>query len=62
MIKSVNVTTTRELQKLQSQMRHSKFTPEHVATLFNVGIGTAKDILAFTTQEGIHHAITPMTR
>jgi hypothetical protein len=61
MIKSVNVTTTRELHKLQSQTRHSKFTPEHVATLFNVNIGTAKDILAVTTQAGVRHAITPMT-
>ena len=30
--------------------------------MFGVGIATAKDILAVTTQEGIGHAVTPLTR
>jgi len=62
MISSVHVSTTRHIEKLQSKTRHSKYEPEHVAAVFGVGIATAKDILAVTTQEGIWHAVTPLTR
>ena len=53
MINSVHVSSTRHMDKLQSKTRHSQFEPEHVAAIFGVGLGTAKDILAVTTQEGI---------
>ena len=62
MINSVHISSTRHMDKLQSKTRHSKFEPEHVASIFNVGLGTAKDILAVTTQEGVRHAVTPLTR
>jgi hypothetical protein len=62
MISSVHVSTTRHIEKLQSKTRHSKYEPEHVSAVFGVGIATAKDILAVTTQEGIRHAVTPLTR
>ena len=45
MISSINVEMPRNLGKLQSHTRHSQFDPAHVAAIFNVGIGTAKDIL-----------------
>jgi hypothetical protein len=61
-INSVHVESTRHMERLQSKTRHSIFEPEHVATIFNIGIGTAKDILAVTTQEGVRHAVTPLTR
>jgi hypothetical protein len=62
MISSVHVSTVRHMETLQSKTRHSKYKPEHVAKVFGVGIATAKDILAVTTQEGIWHAVTPLTR
>ncbi len=62
MINSVRVSTMRHIEKLQSKTRHSKFEPEHVATIFGVGINTAKDILAVTTQQGVRHAVTPLVR
>ena len=48
--------------ELHSSTRHSKFTPEHVSKIWNVGIGMAKDILATTTQKGVHHAVMPLSR
>ena len=62
MINSVHVTSTRHMERVQSKTRHSQFEPEHVAAIFGVGLGTAKDILAVTTQDGVRHAVTPMTR
>ena len=62
MINSVHISSTRHMDKLQSKTQHSKFEPEHVASIFNVCLGTAKDILAVTTQEGVRHAVTPLTR
>ena len=62
MINSVHILSTRHMEKLQSKTRHSQFEPEHVASIFNIGIGTAKDILAVTMQEGVRHAVTPLTR
>ena len=65
MINSVTVRDSSLLltiQALESTARHSKFTPEHVATIFNCGVGTAKDILAATTQKGIRHSVMPLNR
>ena len=62
LINSVKVNDKRQINKLQSKTRHSKFSTEHVASIFNVGLGTAQSILAATTQEGIRHAVTPLTR
>jgi hypothetical protein len=50
------------MEKLQSKTRHSQFEPEHVAAVFGVSLGTAKNILNVTAQEGIQHAVTPFTR
>ena len=61
-INSVHVSTKQHMGKLQSTTRHSQFRPEHVAAIFGVGLGTAKDILAVTTQKGIRHSVTPLTR
>lgn len=62
MISSVHTSHTRRENELVSKTRHSKFTPEHVAHLFNCTIGMAKDILACTTQEGVRHAVMPLSR
>ena len=62
MIGSVHISSIRHMEKLQSRTRHSQFSPEHVATLFGVSLGTAKNILTVTTQKGIRHAVTPLTR
>ncbi len=61
MISSVYVSSTRHMEKLQSKTRHSQFKPENVAAVFGVSLGTAKNILNVTTQEGIGHAVTPLT-
>jgi len=53
MISSVHVSSTRHMEELQSKTRHSQFKPEHVAAVFGVSLGTAKNILNVTTQEGI---------
>jgi len=62
MINSVNIGCTRQITKLQSSSRHSIFSPELVASIFGCGIGTAKDILAATTQKGIRHSVMPLNR
>ena len=59
-INSVHVESTQHMERLQSKTRHSIFEPEHVATIFNVRIGTAKDTV--TTQEGVRHVVTRLTR
>lgn len=64
-IQSVNVDTPSRMDsisELYSLTRHSQFTPEHVAKIWNVGVGTAKDILATTTQKGVRHAVLPLSR
>jgi hypothetical protein len=43
-------------------MRHSQFEPKHVAAIFGVSLGAAKNILNVMTQKGIRHAIMPLTR
>ena len=60
MINSVHVSSTQHMDKLQSKTWHSQYKPEQIAAIFNVGLGTAKDILAITTQQGIWHAVTPL--
>lgn len=50
------------VHELRSTSRHSVFSPEHVASIFNCGIGTAKDILAATTQKGIRHSVMPLNQ
>ncbi len=50
------------MNELTSKTRHSNFTPEHIAHAFNVNLGTAKDILATTTQKGVQHAVMPLNR
>jgi hypothetical protein len=62
MIGSVYVALVAHMNKLMSKTQHSNFTPEHVAHVFNVNLGTAKDILATTTQKGVQHAIMPLNR
>ncbi len=43
-------------------IKNAALTPEHLAAIFGVSLGTAKDILNVTTQKGIRHAVTPLTR
>jgi hypothetical protein len=62
MISSVHISSVQHMEQLQSKTRHSQFGPEHVATIFGVGLGTAKEILTVTTQKGVRHAVTPLTR
>ncbi len=62
MIGSVHISLIRHMEKLHSKIRHSQFSPEHIATIFGVSLGTAKNILTVTTQKGIRHAVTPLTR
>jgi hypothetical protein len=62
MISSVRVSSMQHMEKLQSKTRHSQFEPEHVAAVFSVSLGTAKNILNVKTQEGIRQAVTPLTR
>ena len=54
--------TSTAIAELQSKTRHSIFSPEHIARVFNVGLGMAKDILRTTTQEGVRHAVRPLNR
>ena len=62
MIQSVRITERREIVELHSTARHSQHTAEHVARVFGVGIGTAQNILATTTQKGIRHSVMPLNR
>ena len=54
--------TTLRVEKAETQTRHSKFSPEQLAKIWNIGIGRAKDTLAATTQRGIRYAIHPIHR
>ena len=51
MINSVHVSSVRHMEKLQSKTRHSQYSLEHIAAIFNVGIGTAKDILTIMNRQ-----------
>ena len=65
-VQSVNVDLApngiTSVSKLYSSTRHSQYTPEHIAKIWNVGIGIAKNILSTTTQKGIRHAVLPLNR
>ena len=61
LMQSVHVTTMRHMSEIATKTRHSQFTPEHIAAVFNVNLGTTKDILMMTTQRGIRHSIMPLT-
>jgi hypothetical protein len=50
------------LPEVKSQVRHLKYTPEHVASLFDVPIEHAKDILFTSTQCNICQGVYPLTR
>jgi hypothetical protein len=50
------------IPEVKSQVHHSKYTPEHVASLFNVPIEHAKDILFTSTQHNICQGVYPLTR
>jgi hypothetical protein len=50
------------IPEVKSLVRHSKYTPEHVASLFNVSIERAKDILFMSTQHNICQRVYPLTR
>jgi hypothetical protein len=45
-----------------SSDRYSKVTPKELARKWNIGLDTAKDTLAATTQFGVRTAIHPMMR
>jgi hypothetical protein len=73
LISAVNIATTyhddidqwEEEQKASSiisNKRHSKATPEEVASKWNIGLQTAKDTIRVMTQHGIRTAIHPMMR
>ena len=51
MISSAHISSIRHMEQLQSKTRHSQFGPEHVAAIFGVGLGTAKDILCCYAQQ-----------
>jgi hypothetical protein len=50
------------IPEVKSQVRHAKYTPEHVASLFNVPIECAKDILFTSTQCNIRQGVYTLTR
>ena len=60
MIQSFCVTNGRHINELHSSTRHSMHTTEHISKIFGVGIGTAQDILAATTQKGTRHSVMPL--
>ena len=62
MIRSVRATSERRIIELHSTTRHSKYTTEHVAKVFGVGLTTAQHILTTTTQKGIRHSVMPLNR
>jgi hypothetical protein len=73
LIFAVNIATTyredidqwneeRKVSSIISNERHSKATPEELASKWNIGLQTAKDTIRVTTQRGIRTAIHPMTR
>jgi hypothetical protein len=70
LVESVNIESrqemdereTRAIKQVQSNTRHSVITPERVSRVFGVGLNTAKQTLAVTTQQGIRRAVHPLTR
>ena len=53
---------TRAIKQVQSNTRHSTVTPARVSQIFGVGLNTAQQTLAVTTQQGIRRAVHPLTR
>jgi hypothetical protein len=73
LIAAVNIATTyrddidqwneeRKVSSIISNERHSKATPEELASKWNIGLHTAKDTIRVMTQRGIRTAVHPMTR
>jgi hypothetical protein len=73
LISAVNIATTyrddidqrneeRKISSIISNERHSKATPEELASKWNICLQTAKDTIRVTTQRGIRIAVHPMTR
>jgi hypothetical protein len=54
--------TTNNISYLIAKNRHSHVTAEEVAKRFRCGLETARRTLKSTTQNGIRHAIHPLTR
>ena len=52
----------RRVSSIISNERHSKVTPEELASKWNVGLQTAKDTIRVMTQCGIRTAVHPMMR
>ncbi len=50
------------ITEVKSQVLHSKYTPEHVASLFDVPIEGANNILFTSTQRNICQGVYPLTR
>ena len=70
MIESVHIdcrndmetSNTRIAAEVVSNSRHSAITPERVSQVFGVGLNTAKQTIAVTTQKGVRRAIHPLNR
>jgi hypothetical protein len=73
LISAVNIATTyrddinqwneeRRVSSIISNERHSKATPEELASKWNIGLQTAKDTICVMTQRRIRTAVHPMTR
>jgi hypothetical protein len=73
LISAVNIATTyrddidqwneeRKVSSIVSNERHSKATPEELASKWNIGLQTAKDTIRVMTQRGIRTAVHPMAR
>ena len=73
LIAAVNIATTyhddidqwneeRKVSSIISNERHSKATPEELASKWNIGLHTAKDTIHVMTQCGIRTVVHPMTR
>jgi hypothetical protein len=59
---TTNLTEVNNVSFLGAKNRHSHVTVEEVARRFRCGIKTARRTLKTTTQNGIRHAIHPLTR
>ena len=50
------------VQRIITNARQSKIGPDELSRKWNIGLQTAKDTLASTTQHGVHTAVPPMSR
>ena len=73
LIGAVNIATTirddidgwedeRRVQSIITNYRHSNIGPDELSRKWNIGLQTAKDTLAATTQHGVRTAVHPMSR